>query len=196
MEKWAIANGFGGKYLVSTNGDIKNIVTGKMLKPSKSPTGYLFCKMDRPNLPKKNMFVHRAVAETFIPNPHNKTQVNHKDGNKANNCVENLEWVTPQENTLHAYRVLGRHGSLKGKTGKLNKNSIPVYQYDLDGNFLKSWDAVSDAARFLNCNPCQIINQMAGRIVTCHGFLWSYEKKEHIDNSRVKERRTHKKWGL
>lgn len=196
MTEWKLANGFGGKYMVSDKGDVKNIITGKLLVASVNPYGYLTVKMDRPNLPRKNMFVHRAVAETFIPNPENKSQVNHKDGNKANNCVENLEWVTPAENQRHAYRVLGRCSSLKGKLGKDNGNSIPVYQYDLDGNFVRSWDAVSDAARALGCNPCQIINQMAGRIITCHGFLWSYEKADHIDNSRVRERKTHKYWGL
>ena len=196
MSEWRVARGFGGKYIVSDNGVVKNIVTGKIIKASASPHGYITVKMDRPNLSRKNAFVHRVVAEAFIPNPQNKTQVNHKDGNKANNCVSNLEWVTPSENQQHAYKVLGRRGALKGKTGKMNANSIPVYQYDLDGNFVRAWDAVSDAARALGCNPCQILNQMAGRIITCHGFLWSYEKAEHIDNSRVKERKTHKRWGL
>lgn len=196
MDEWAIIEGFGERYIVSTRGEIKNAKSEKVLKPSVSPTGYLFCRLCRPNLPPKNMFVHRAVAETFIANPKNKTQVNHKDGNKANNSVNNLEWVTPSENTLHSFRVLGRAGSLKEKFGKSNGNSRPVYQYDLNGNFVQSWDAVSDAARAIGCSPCQIINQMAGRIVTCHGFLWSYEKDDHMDNSRVKGRKTHKRWGL
>ena len=78
----------------------------------------------------------------------------------------------------------------------MNKNSMPVCQYDLDGKFVKKWPAVSDAARAMNCNPSQILNQMAGRIVTCHGYLWSYEKMERIDNSRVKQRKTHKQCGL
>lgn len=196
MTTWAIAVGYYGKYEVSSDGRIRNIITGKILIPSVSKTGYLFVNLDRPDLPRKNAFVHRLVAEAFIPNPQNKSQVNHKDGDKTNNRTENLEWVTPAENVRHSYSVLGKKPSMEGKTGGLNRNSIPVYQYDLDGKFVKSWDGISAAARAVGCNPSQIINQIAGRIVTCHGFLWSYEEAEHIDDARVKQRKTHKHWGL
>ena len=192
MSEWACVNGFCGKYIVYRTGKIKNVVTGHVLTPSVDKRGYYFVKLDRENLTRKNMFVHRIVAESFIPNPERKTQVNHKDGDKSNNCVENLEWATPAENIRHSYTVLGRSGSLKGKSGKLNANSIPVYQYGLDGQFIKSWDSVSDAARAIKCNPSQIINQISGRTITCHGYLWSYKKCEYIDNSKVIFKKTHK----
>lgn len=195
--KWAIIKNYNGRYEINTNGDIRDTTNGKNLKHSTDKAGYKFVHLYRgENMTRKNMFVHRAVAETFIPNPKKKTQVNHKDGNKGNNRVENLEWVTPSENMRHAYDVLGKQSPLKGKTGKDNANSIPVFQYNLNGDFIKEWCGISEAARAMKCNPCQIINQIAGRIITCHGFLWSYEKHEHIDNSRVKNRKTHKKWGL
>lgn len=197
MEIWKPVVGFEKTYEVSNFGNIRNIHNPAIIrKQSKDRNGYMFIRLFVTKQNVKNRFIHRIVAEAFIPNPKCKTQVNHKDGNKSNNNVENLEWVTPSENVKHSFAVLGKKSPLKGKMGKENKNSIPVFQYALDGNFIKEWCGISEAARAMKCNPCQIINQIAGRIITCHGFLWSYEKHEHIDNSRVKNRKTHKKWGL
>lgn len=196
MQYWKRVSGCSEKYEVSTDGEIRNIVTNKVLHPSVAKTGYLFVKLDRPNKPRKNMFVHRLVAETFVPNPEKKTQVNHKDGNKQNNCVDNLEWVTPSENIRHSFQFLGKQSSLKGVTGEQNKNSIPVCQYSLNGDFICQWPAVSEAARGIGCNPCQIINVISGRTATCHGYFWAYEKADRIDVSRVKNRKTHKRYGL
>ena len=64
--------------------------------------------------------IHRLVAEAFISNPEDKREVNHKDGNRLNNCADNLEWVTRSENQIHSYKVLGRKSSLKHEPKKLN----------------------------------------------------------------------------
>lgn len=86
-------------YEITRDGNIINKHTGRYVKPQPNGKGYL-----RVSIGKKLMFVHRLVAEKYIPNEGNKPQVNHKDGNKLNNCVDNLEWVTNQENRDHAVK--------------------------------------------------------------------------------------------
>lgn len=84
-------------YEITRDGKVINKHTGHTLAPQPNGKGYL-----RVSIGKKLMFIHRLVAEKYIPNPENKPQVNHKDGNKLNNCADNLEWVTNQENRNHA----------------------------------------------------------------------------------------------
>jgi hypothetical protein len=110
--------------------------------------------------------LHRIVAQTFIENPENKEQVNHKDGNKLNNCVENLEWVTNKENQIHKF-----------KTGLGNNFKIPVYQYDLNNNLIQIFDSAGTASKILNIGISNIrgviynINKKAG------GFIFKYAEE-------------------
>ena len=90
-------------YLVSSLGRIISLRTEKERKCSTDKDGYLYFGITL-NKKKKNLKVHRVVAEAFIPNPLNLEQVNHIDGNVKNNCVDNLEWVTNKQNTTHYHR--------------------------------------------------------------------------------------------
>lgn len=121
-EVWKDIEGFEGCYQVSNFGRVKSLerhvrksngvimyVAERILKPRKNKNGYLTvypCKESR-YMP---IDIHRAAGIAFIPNPNNYKDINHKDGNKENNSVDNLEWVTRSQNITHAYRVLGhRH---------------------------------------------------------------------------------------
>lgn len=100
MEQWKVIQGF-ENYLVSSLGNIKTVKGNfkKVIYDNKNSYGYV--ELWKNNKGKK-FRIHRLVAETFIPNYANKEQVNHIDGDKTNNCVSNLEWVTPKENIRHA----------------------------------------------------------------------------------------------
>lgn len=120
---------YGDYYEVSNFGEIRNAKTKKVRKKNVMKTGYYFVNGSVGNRENKITFkIHKAVAETFISNPNNLPIVNHKDGNKLNSHVDNLEWCTYQENTQHAYDT-GLHNKKYGEelyNSKLN-NEIVKY---------------------------------------------------------------------
>ena len=111
MEEWRDIEGYDGLYQISSWGRVRNIHTGHILTPYHNKKGYpkasLFAKGKRS--PDKHR-INRLVAKAFIPNPLELPQVNHKDGNKDNNSVSNLEWATNSENSRHAKML--RHGHI------------------------------------------------------------------------------------
>lgn len=125
MEKWKPVVGYEGLYEVSSNGSVKSIdrvlidrigreklFKGRILSTHLDRYGYPICKLWRDGKG-KNYTVHRLVALSFLGNENNKPQVNHIDGNKINNSIDNLEWVTNSENDIHAYD-LGLRSTRKG----------------------------------------------------------------------------------
>lgn len=119
---------------------------------------------------KKYYMVHRLVAINFIPNPENKPQVNHKDGNPLNNHISNLEWCTQRENTIHAYK----NGLAKGVAGKDRWQSKPVIQMDLNGAELNRFESISQAAKKYGFQKGNIINCCKGVSRQMYGYIWKY----------------------
>jgi len=175
MEEWKDIKGYERLYQVSNTGRIKSLAKGKIRKLQKNRYGYLMVGLYKNGI-SKYMTVHRIVANAFIPNSQNKPEVNHKNGIKTDNRVENLEWVTSQENVLHSFRELGRKGKSnnKGKLGKLNWLSKEILQFDSDGNLIKKWCGIRDVTRSMGIDEGSISKCCSGIRKTAGGYLWKY----------------------
>jgi len=118
--------------------------------------------------------VHQLVALTFISNPLNKPQVNHKDSKRTNNKVRNLEWATISENAKHGFSQGYRKSPFVGLrfAGADNATSIPVVQYSLDGKKMKVFDCAADATR--ETGAVKICEVCKGKRSKSGGFKWAY----------------------
>lgn len=179
-EIWKDIPDYEGLYQISNLGRVKslektmwnnhkNIKKEEMiLKPNKVGKGYYCVKLYK-NKEYKMKKVHRLVAQAFIDNPENKKQVNHIDGDKENNCVNNLEWCTCRENIKHSWKN-NLHKSLKGKYNKLSKE---ILQYDLQGNFIKKWESITSAQQDLKIS--NISSVCSGERKKAGGYIWRYK---------------------
>lgn len=140
---------------VSSEGRVKhgNIIT----KGGPNQKGYYAC-----GIGDKIYKVHRLVALTFLPNFYGRPEINHKNGDKSDNRIYNLEWCTASYNQLHSYRF------------KLNKSAKKVHQLDMDGNFIKEFDSIRGASKELGLHEDSISKCARGKTKKTGGFKWKY----------------------
>lgn len=146
---WQVIKDF-ENYSVSTLGEIRNNKTGRMLTPSPGAGGYLRVNL-RKDKTSYQRYVHRLVAEAFLEG---EGEVNHLDGNRANNTLANLEWVSHQENIRHSFDVLNREPG-RGRVG--------VRVEYVDGT-IKEFSTVKECSQYYNIDPGTIRDYVNHRL--------------------------------
>lgn len=198
-EEWKDVIGFEGYYVISNLGSVKSLdryVEGKLgswrfqkgidMTLQESKKGYLVVVLHKHGSYYQKQ-VHRLVAEAFIDNPQRLPQVNHKDTNKHNNCVDNLEWITNYDNMQHAIKNDCYGSFTKNQLDSVKRNlefarrkrMIPVVQYDLNWNVIKGYESVISAAKHNNISDSHICQCCTGKRKSCGGYRWKRKVEEN-----------------
>lgn len=177
MEEWKNLPNFEDYFSVSSFGKVLDKKTNTLRHPSVYKNGYVYFEFWL-NKIRYRYRLHTLVAQLFITNPENKSEVHHIDENRQNNRVDNLMWVTPEE-----------HKDLHKQTGTRNRKisemlinhpnlSKPVEQYTLNNEFVAEYPSAEEAARQTHCSRGNISNCCSKRkgFHTCKGFIWKYKE--------------------
>ncbi len=179
--KWKDVKDYEGVYQVSDTGKVRRVgecrnqhtswKSKNVLSPGDNGSGYLKVNLSKNNKVKM-FYVHRLVGKAFLPKPEEgRNQINHKDGDKSNNCVNNLEWMNNSENNKHSYDNLDR------KTLKNNpKVSKPVIKLDKEGNILEKYPSVREASRQTGVSSGGISAVCRDKRKTAGGYKWQFQK--------------------
>ena len=168
-------------YFITEDGKCYNSITNKYLKGQENYKNHYFSyNLTMPDGSKKRCYAHRLVANAYLEPPAAQyTQINHKDGNKLNNCIDNLEWVTPQENAQHA---------IKAQLRKFEH----VFCFNKDKKLVAEYLTISEASKAVGLSPTIIFQELNKNIKTLSGgFYWSREKeigetKNYTNNGKSK----------
>ena len=195
-EIWKDVAGYEGLYQVSSFGRVKSLGhdawhKGRILKQHLDGKGAYFLIALHKNKTKENMLVHRLVTQHFIPNPNNLPQVNHKDENKKNNHVDNLEWCTAEYNMNYGNAMKRmietrfKNNNVSDMVEKCKQTKIknqsyscekPVAQYTLNGDFVANYSSATDAEHKTGISRCGIQRCCIGRYKQAKGYIWKYIK--------------------
>ena len=145
--------GYEGLYAITSCGKVWSYQRKKFLTPYTSGNGYFKVGLFKDN-GEKQYYVHRLVAEAYLPNPENLPQVDHIDDDKTHNYLNNLQWITHRDNN------------------RKSKNK-PILQFDLDGNFIREWECASDVGREVQSHICACAK---GKLSTAYGYKWIYKE--------------------
>jgi hypothetical protein len=161
------------RYYLWENGDIFDTVKDCQLFPFVHKSGYLHITLYN-NGVQLSCKHHRLMAESFIPNPENKKCVNHKNGMKTDDRLENLEWATHSENTQHAYDNGLMKGFYTGKTGKKHPKSKPINLYDLNNKFLQKFESGNLCASFLKTSQSNFAMALKNKFKLLRKYYVTY----------------------
>lgn len=183
-EIWRQIPGYEGLYVASNKGRIKScerynsrntLLCERLLKPKINRGGYLTTALTKNEIRKEYM-VHRLVAMAFIPNPDKLPQINHKDENRKNNYLENLEWCTSKYNINYG--------------NSISKRSNAVLQINDKGEIVARYKSGFEASRRNNISRTLLYNALAGKVDTAGGYKWKYEDNEkNIIADEIRKRR-------